>query len=120
VCEERSISCNVIPRISSGLSHGMAHTGGMCGALSGGILALGLINGRDSADTSMEPLYTQVQSLITLFREHHGSTSCPDLLECDLNTEEGQVIFKREHRIERCERFVADTASIIQRIAPFD
>jgi C_GCAxxG_C_C family probable redox protein len=90
----------------------MARTGGMCGALSGGILAIGLIIGRDSGDNSIEPTYTRVRTLITLFREQHGSTSCPDLIECDLSTEEGQLEFKQKCRIEQCRRYVKDATQI--------
>jgi C_GCAxxG_C_C family probable redox protein len=114
VSEARSISNDGIPRIATGLCSGMARTGGMCGALSGAILAIGMVIGRDSAHGSVEPAYSQVRSLIAGFRERHGSTSCPDLIECDLSTEEGQLVFKQEHRIERCRRYVEDAARIGQ------
>jgi C_GCAxxG_C_C family probable redox protein len=84
----------------------------MCGALSGGILSIGLLIGRDSADNSLEPAYNQVRSLIALFQGQHGSTSCLDLIECDLSTEEGQLVFQQERRIEQCRRYVKDAAQI--------
>jgi C_GCAxxG_C_C family probable redox protein len=86
----------------------------MCGALSGAILAIGLVMGRDSAEGSIEPAYSQVRSLIASFRERHGSTSCPELIECDLSTKEGQQVFEQEHRIERCRGYVEDAARIAQ------
>jgi C_GCAxxG_C_C family probable redox protein len=117
VSEAKSISNDAIPRIASGLCSGMAHTGGMCGALSGAILAIGLAIGRDSADCSIEPAYSQVRSLIASFQERHGSTSCPELIECDLSTEQGQLVFEQEHRIERCRHYVEDAARIAQGLA---
>jgi C_GCAxxG_C_C family probable redox protein len=89
----------------------------MCGALSGAILGIGLVMGRDSGDGTVEPAYSQVRSLIASFRERHGSTSCPELIECDLSTEEGQLVFEQEHRIERCRRYVEDAARITQALA---
>ena len=110
--EAREIHNNAIPRIATGLCGGMARTGGMCGAVSGAILAIGLVGGRDSAKESVEPAYVRVQSLLTGFTELHGTTSCPGLIECDLATEEGRQTFGREHRIERCQRYVEDAARL--------
>lgn len=112
--EAKSISNDAIPRIATGLCSGMARTGGMCGALSGAILAISLVIGRDTSDDSVEATYSQVRSLIASFKEKHGSTRCPELIECDLSTEEGQFAFKREHRIQQCRRYVEDAARIAQ------
>jgi C_GCAxxG_C_C family probable redox protein len=86
----------------------------MCGALSGAILAIGLVIGRDSSHSSIDPTYSQVQSLITTFRDRHGSTNCPELIECDLSTDEGQLVFEEEHRIERCRRYVEGATRIAE------
>jgi C_GCAxxG_C_C family probable redox protein len=114
VSEAKYISNDAIPRIATGLCSGMARTGGMCGALSGAILAISLVAGRDAPDSSIEATYSQVRSLIASFMEKHGSTSCPELIECDLSTQEGQLVFKREHRILRCRRYVEDATRIVQ------
>jgi len=112
--ETVSIYTEAIPRIATGLCSGIARTGGMCGAVSGAILGIGLVVGRDSARETVEPAFTQVQSLITSFQERHGSIRCPELIECDLSTHEGQRVFEQEHRIERCRHYVEDAASIAQ------
>ena len=108
---------DAIPRIATGLCSGMARTGGTCGAVSGAILGIGLVVGRDSANGSVEPAYAQVRSLIASFQERHGSIYCPELIECDLGTQEGQRVFEQEHRIERCRGYVKDAAGIAWHLA---
>jgi len=107
---------NVIPRIATGLCSGMARTGGMFGALSGAILGIGLVAGRDSGQGSVEPAYCIVRRLVEAFMEKHGSTVCPELIECDLGTAEGQRIFREDHRVERCRRHVEEAGDMAQQL----
>jgi hypothetical protein len=46
VAESRGLANEWIPRAASGFCSGLARTGGLCGALSGGILAINLVLGR--------------------------------------------------------------------------
>ena len=57
IAEEAGLQSAIIPKIATGFCSGLARTGGMCGAVSGGIMALGLIYGRDSEDQDFQPLY---------------------------------------------------------------
>jgi len=114
MCEALDVDCASIPRMATGLCSGMAQSGGMCGAVSGAILAIGLAVGRDTAQGSVEPAYSEVCRLLEAFKDLHGSTCCAELLECDLGTEEGQRIFKEENRLERCRKYVQDAGRILQ------
>jgi C_GCAxxG_C_C family probable redox protein len=115
-CEALDLQSNVVPRIATGLCSGMARTGGTCGALSGAILGIGLVVGRDSGEVSVEPAYLIVRRLVEAFLERHGSTACPELIECDLGTTEGQRIFKEEHRVERCRRYVQEAGDMLMQM----
>lgn len=86
----------VIPRVASGLCSGVARTGGVCGALNGGILALGLALGRDRGRDSLDPVYAAVQELVAWFEESRPSTSCRELTGCDFLTPEGQARFRED------------------------
>jgi C_GCAxxG_C_C family probable redox protein len=79
-------------RISQGFGAGVARTAEMCGALSGGIMAIGLKHGRTRADDDdgRERTYALVLELLNRFRNRHGSLLCRDLLGCDIGTTEGR------------------------------
>jgi len=112
--EAATISNDAIPRIATGLCSGMAGTCGMCGAVSGAILGIGLAVGRQTAEGPIEPAYSRVGSLIASFQGLHGSVNCRELIECDLGTQEGQRSFVEENRNERCRHYVEDAARIAQ------
>jgi len=114
MCEAREVHSDLIPRIATGLCAGMSRTGGMCGAVSGAILGIGLVAGRNSAEQSVEPAFMISRSLLTDFKSQHGSTQCPDLIECDLGTGEGQRAFVEGDRVQRCRQYVEDAARIAE------
>ena len=86
-------------KVATGLGAGMARRGEVCGAVTGGILALGLKYGRGARQdrSATEETYRKTQELMARFEERHGSCLCRVLLKgCDLRTAEGQQFFK-EH-----------------------
>jgi len=68
-------------RLSAGLGGGM-YLGGVCGALSGGILAIGLRHG-GAGPASMQTAIL-VRQFADRFRALHRSINCPDLIGFDL------------------------------------
>ena len=86
-------------KVATGLGAGMGRRGEVCGAVTGGILALGLKYGRGSQQdrSATEQTYQKTLELMARFEQRHGSCSCRVLLDgCDLRTAEGQRHFK-EH-----------------------
>jgi C_GCAxxG_C_C family probable redox protein len=86
-------------KVATGLGAGMGRRGEACGALTGGILALGLKYGRGGQQdrSATDQTYQQTLELMERFEKRHGSCACRVLLEgCDLRTAEGQRFFK-EH-----------------------
>ena len=102
IAESQGIQSDLIPRIATGFCSGISRTGGMCGAVSGGIMGIGLVAGRDSPAESVEPAYTLVQKLIHAFEEQYGSVNCRQLIGCDLATESGQRYFMENNLMESC------------------
>jgi C_GCAxxG_C_C family probable redox protein len=102
IAESRGIRSDLIPRIATGFCSGISRNGGMCGALSGAIMGIGLAVGRDSPQGSVEPAYALVQELISRFEKQFGSANCRQLLGCDLATEAGQRQFVDKALIESC------------------
>jgi C_GCAxxG_C_C family probable redox protein len=88
-----------------------------CGAVTGGILVLGLRGGRalgeDKARTA--EAYADVRALMEAFAARHGSCTCRDLLGgCDLRTEAGQSDFKAQGLLRsRCLEYVKTAVGLV-------
>jgi C_GCAxxG_C_C family probable redox protein len=102
ITESQGIQSELIPRIATGFCSGISRTGSMCGAVSGGIMGIGLVVGRNSPAESLEPAYTLVQKLISAFEEQYGAVNCRQLIGCDLATESGQRYFMENNLTEHC------------------
>ena len=121
IAEYKGIKSDLIPKISTGLCAGFAGTSGMCGALSGSILAVNMILGRSLGSDSKDKNYTAVQQLISLFEDRASSSNCTALMGCHLGTEEGRITFYDENLIEKCKEYcviaVDIATSLLQNIA---
>ena len=106
MAESKCIKSNLIPKIATGFCGGISHTDGICGAISGGILALNLIYGRDKPSDTKEENDLKVQELITKFKNKFGSTQCYHLTGCNLGTEEGQTKYNIDECYELCDKFI--------------
>ncbi|MDH5777405.1 MAG: C-GCAxxG-C-C family protein [Gammaproteobacteria bacterium] len=116
IAEKNNISSPLIPRIATGLCSGMARTNGPCGALTGGILALNLMLGRDDKTTSVERNYAAVQELTEKFNQAHGSLHCSELLGCDLSTPEGQRQYNEQNLGLRCNELSQSCITLVNEI----
>lgn len=117
VARERGISSPLIPAVATGFCGGLSRTSGMCGALTGGILAVNMVHGRREPDRPVDDNYTAVQSLVRDFRARFGSTNCTELLGCDLGTPEGLQEFRDKRLRNRCRQFTAEAAKIAASLA---
>jgi C_GCAxxG_C_C family probable redox protein len=116
VAEQKDIHNELIPRLATGFCSGIGRTGGMCGAVSGGIMAIGLSLGRTSPDESVDPCYQAVQTFLEEFKSKFGSTSCLDLTGVHLGTPEGQAAFHERGKMAECTNFVEEAARLAVQI----
>ena len=74
-------------KAATGFGGGVGNMGSMCGALSGGIMAIGLKYGRDRLDQveEKERTYVLCAEWLRRFRSHFGSCDCIDILKVDLS-----------------------------------
>ena len=84
----------------------------MCGAVSGGIMAIGLFAGRNSATESVLPAYAKSQRFLEAFAGRFGSTNCRDLTGLDLGTDAGQAQFKENNLMQRCMGYAEEAAGM--------
>lgn len=109
------VSSDVIPRIATGFGAGIGRHGEVCGALAGGVMALGLKYGRsviDAAPAERRP-YWFAAELLTRFRSEFGAVRCRDLLGVDISSEEGLRAYREEKLWDtRCRRIIVATTEL--------
>jgi C_GCAxxG_C_C family probable redox protein len=117
-CDDLGLDRNTALKLSCGLGGGMARRQEVCGAVTGGILALGLGHGRGEGQdkTHTEKTYNDVRELIAQFESKHGSCVCRTLLQgCDLNTPDGQLTYKQNDLLNKtCKRCVQTAVETLE------
>jgi C_GCAxxG_C_C family probable redox protein len=95
--------------LASGLTHGLGGSGCTCGAVSGAILALGLLVGGDHPHRNRSRVRRASAALHERFKTAHGSTCCRVL------TRKGEKAGRA--RFDRCGAFTGDGAEMAARLA---
>jgi len=86
-----------VMRIASGFGGGVGGWGSVCGAVSGAIMVLCLINGTEGTETAddfkrkRDHQRELSQKFLAAFEEKFGTVNCMDLLGVDRRTEEGRI-----------------------------
>lgn len=112
IAESQGIESDLIPRIATGFCAGISRTTGLCGAVAGAIMGIGLVKGRDNKDDPVDPVYDDVQALIKSFKDAFGSTNCLELTNCDFSCEAGRSKFVKENKKEQCYIFAEKATEI--------
>jgi len=103
--EDLSMSKDLALKISDGFGAGMGRKQEVCGAISGGIMILGMLYGRGENEDKQkqEKTYSKIRKFIDLFEKEYGTINCKKLLNgCELMTPEVQMRFKEENLKEKC------------------
>ena len=105
-------------KIGCGLGAGMGRKEEVCGAVTGGILVLGMRHGRGSKDdrSATELTYLKTKELMDEFAKKHGTFICRRLLHgCELTAEEGQKLFKENDMLNKiCVPCVQSVVAILE------
>jgi C_GCAxxG_C_C family probable redox protein len=112
VAEAYDIQSGLIPKIATGFCAGISRTSNVCGAVTGGVMAVGLLMGRNLPTEPAINTYIPVQEFIDRFEEAFGSTNCRVLTGCDLNTPEGQNYFKTKDLLVKCRKYTEEATRI--------
>jgi C_GCAxxG_C_C family probable redox protein len=116
VTESKNIQSDLIPKIATGFCGGISHTCGLCGAVSGAIMAIGLFTGRSNSKDSSKKNYAAVQRLMGEFEGKFSSTNCKELIGCDLGTKKGYEDFKAKGRMKQCSQYTEEATRIAMTI----
>ncbi len=89
--EEIGLDPDTAARLTSAFGGGIARSGRVCGAVSGGLMVLGLRYGNTSPTDrgAKEATYALARRYMEDFARQHGSVDCPGLLGLDIGTPEG-------------------------------
>lgn len=114
--QAHGIESDLLPKAATAFCGGMSRTCGTCGALSGAVMGISAILGRDGAGKSYDEAYQAAGIVIRKFEAEFGSRNCHELLGCDLGTPEGQATFKNEGLRSRCNNYTARAAELAEEI----
>lgn len=80
-------------RLATGFGGGLGRLGDQCGALSGAVMAVGLLLGRDEPgdDEAKERCYAAVREVVRRFEAACGQRDCRELTGVDLTTDAGRA-----------------------------
>ncbi len=97
----------------------MVGTAGTCGAVTGGLMVIGLKYGKcESEDDAAKQICQEKgRQFLARFTEKHSVLTCRELLGCDISTEEGRAFHEANQLKEkRCVGFVTDAVGILEEI----
>ena len=114
IAEYFDIECPEIPKIATPFGGGIARGGSICGAVTGGLMALGLKFGRTTAsDTnSRDKSYRKAAEFLNFFEKKYGTILCYILIGLDLRTPEGLERLKTI-RSGKCMNYVKSATEIV-------
>ena len=107
LAESIGVRSDLIPKIATPFGGGIGRRGSVCGALTGGVMAIGLKLGRSEAKDMKrrDESYKKALELYKRFEKEFGSALCYDLIKLDLTTPEGREKSKAV-RLQKCMKFV--------------
>jgi C_GCAxxG_C_C family probable redox protein len=91
-----------------------------CGAVTGAIMVLGIMEGEKASDNNelKSGTYSAVKELLKKFTDDFESSSCMDLTGCDFNTDSGNEKFKNEGVMEKiCAPCVKRAVEIVEQLS---
>lgn len=116
-CDETGLSVEEAARLSSSFGGGMGRLREVCGAVSGALLALGMLQGySDPGDPALKAAhYRRVQDFARRFREQNGAIVCRELLKGVPVTPGGEPEPRTPEFYARrpCLRLIGEAAAIL-------
>ena len=126
VCAAYAVDLGMQPddalRVAAAFGGGIGRTGGMCGAVSGALMVLGMKYGMTVADgAKRERMYAIAQEFMKRFAGRRGTLVCNDLVGADIRTAEGRQSMKeRNTHATVCSHVIEDAAGILDEMLKED
>lgn len=103
-------------KVGCAFGGGISSTGNLCGAVTGGLMVIGLKHGRSKLEDmpAKDKTYALGQQFMAEFTKREGSIVCRELLGFDLSTPEGKAKFSSDIRHKQfCTGCVREAAEIL-------
>lgn len=110
-CEQYGLDKNYALKTRNGFGSGIARKQGICGAVSGVVMLIGLKYGKINADdsTAHEKTYKMINNFCDKFIERNKSINCHELLGCNLSEAKEKGLFST-----LCKKYVKDSAELVE------
>ncbi|HHY0483140.1 C-GCAxxG-C-C family protein [Vibrio parahaemolyticus] len=120
IAEYHRVDDRLASKMATGFCSGMARTCGPCGALSGAVMGISLVLGREYQSDTVAITYEATQELVEKFQNEFGAKDCHELLGCDIGTEEGMAHFRSNNLRSNCSNYTRKAAEFAVQILSKD
>jgi len=106
-------------QMASAFGGGMGKLQKTCGAVTGAFMVIGLKNSLaiQLDEERKDKTNQMIQAFEKYFVESHDSSQCKDLINCDLNTEEGQQYYQQKNLGEKvCQNCIFSAVRILEEV----
>ena len=120
ILKNKGLDFDEIFHLTAGFGGGIGLKGHVCGAVSGAVAALGVINSEKYDDTAKhkEATYASVKEFIRRFTEKNGSIICNDLTGIDISDQAAHDRAMEDGTFEKvCPGYVKDAVRIVLEIS---
>ena len=87
MCQEFNIESDIIPKIATCFGGGIGNSGDICGAVSGAVMAIGLIRKQSTNLEEWMETAEVARTFCQRFKEETGAMKCKDLTGLDFTKE---------------------------------
>jgi C_GCAxxG_C_C family probable redox protein len=110
----------LIPKMATAFGGGMARCGSACGALTGGLMAIGIKYGTNEPSSEKAACaYELAETFYRRFEKRNGNILCRELIGLDLSDTEQRKKAREEHLFEKkCPAFVKSAVEILATLSP--
>ena len=115
-CEDLGMEEALALKISTGFGGGMRQ-GEVCGAVTGGIMAIGLKYGQSNANEMEAKTNTNkiVKEFCDKFKAKNGTICCRDLINCNLGEEKGMNYANETGAFKNiCPKMIKDSVDLLE------
>ncbi|MFW9888876.1 MAG: C-GCAxxG-C-C family protein [Candidatus Thorarchaeota archaeon] len=119
--EHKGLAFEEALHVAAGLGGGIGLQGKTCGAVTGGVLVIGLLMGQTISNLgkSKNETYRVAMRFLKRFRREFASEICNDLVGLDMaDPQQLQAALDKDHFKQTCPRFVESAMKILLEMFP--
>jgi C_GCAxxG_C_C family probable redox protein len=112
--EHWGVKNELVPKIATGFGGGIGRCGSVCGALTGGVMAIGVRYGTSEASEDRLPTYELSRKFYKQFENRNKGVLCKELIGYTLSDPDEYEKAKKENVFQnKCAGFVKNAVKIL-------